>query len=186
MTLTVSVLLRCVSVCSQSRWPVLSAGQCCTPAAVGTIPGAPLGNSCLAGPLHLDNDFVASCLHSGPLCGRRRGESDQWLLSCPPRSGYSSVSTDNPKEADEVCTSLVPPLASPAGWPSAAARDACPTSLLCNMHWTQLYPCLFIQLVDAYQNAASHRFKICSQVKNLQFSLITPFLRFMCACFYFW
>lgn len=158
MPVTVSVLLRCVSVRSQSRWPVLSAGQRCTPAAVGTISGTPLGNSRLVGPLHLDNDFVAFCLHSCPVCGRRQGESDQWLLGCPACSGYSSVSTDQPKEADEVYTSLVHPMASPAGWPSAAARDACPTSLLCNMHRTQLYPSLFIQLVDDYQIAASHSF----------------------------
>lgn len=43
---------------------------------------------------------------------------------------------------------LVPPLASAADWPAAAAWDTCPAPLLHNIHRTQLYPFLFIAYSD--------------------------------------
>lgn len=93
------------------------------------------------------HDELTSLL-PGPLCRRRGGKSDLWLLCHPASALYSAVSSGVTEEA-EVFASLVSPLASSVDWSSAAAGDPCSASLLHNIYRTQLSSALYWDVTGA-------------------------------------
>lgn len=139
------LFLRCAPVWFQSWWVALSVGQYCSPAAGGTMARTLLGNSSIPLPLLPNSDHTTSALHSGAVCQWWWSNQDLRLLCHPAGTVYSAVSSSDPEETAEVFASLVAPLAVSVCCCSTVARDTCPVSLLCNMHWAQLYPFLFIK-----------------------------------------